>query len=323
MRFDAAPLEGVTDYPFREAHAVCFPGTDRYFSPFIAANRTCSLKTREKKETAPEHNSGVLLVPQILTNVPEAAAWAAGQMAERGYREVNINLGCPSASVVSHGKGAGQLADPGRLDAYFGQLFDLLGARGSLPVRVSVKTRIGLEEENAGELVRIYNRYPLSEVIVHPRLRTDFYKGKPDLKAFRIFYESCVHPVIYNGDIVDRESFRRIAEAFPDLPGVMIGRGLAANPALIRVLKGGEPVTGSEMKRFHDEVYGRRLSAYGHFGHISGKMKELWYYMGCLYPGADDALMRIRRSREQDEYERAAADLFSRFAPDPGAWFRS
>ena len=308
MEFLFAPMEGVTDYSYRLAHSRFFPGVSRYYSPFIAANQTCSMKTREKEDVAPEHNSGVVLVPQILTNNADVFLWAVDQMACRGWKRVNLNLGCPSATVFTHGKGAGFLTDISRLDFFFERVFDGLASRD---VEISVKTRIGVEDpEEAGELLRIFQRYPIAELIVHPRLRKDFYLGEPDLDTYQLFYEEYRGSLVYNGDIRTPSDLRALLRRFPDTKTVMIGRGLIANPALVRVLQGGEEIGNGELQAFHDEVLERRLAALQGFQNTEGKMKELWYYMGGLFPGSERELKRIKKAHSLEEYRAAAAKLF-------------
>ena len=324
LELDFAPLEGITGYPFRRAHARCFPGADRYFTPFIAANGTHSFKTREKKEIDPAHNAGLRVIPQILTNDAEAFLWAAGEMKERGYDEVNLNLGCPSPTVVTRRKGAGFLGEPEKLDRFFEAVFEGLAQQD---VRISVKTRIGMASEaETGELIEIYNRYPLAEVIVHPRLRTDFYKGEPRMESFERFYAELCHPVLYNGDVRTARDAGELRRRFPKLRGIMIGRGLLMDPALIREIRGAEAAFGreeaespaggeltrGELRHFHDEVLAGWMSDMDEWPNVIGKMKELWYYMGPLFADGGRELKKIRKARQEAEYRAAVDMLFSR-----------
>lgn len=303
-------MEGVTDYTYRRVHSRHFPGLSEYYSPFIAANETRSMKTREKEDVAPEHNSGVVLVPQVLTNRPEVFLWALRELSARGYGKVNLNLGCPSATVVTHGKGAGFLRDTARLGAFFEKVFEDTAA---LDAEISVKTRIGVEDpEEAGRLLALFRRFPIAELIVHPRLRTDFYKGEVRLSAYRLFYEGYGGKLVYNGDIRCGADLMALGALFPGTDAVMIGRGLVANPALVRELLGGPPLTKEELRRFHDELLAERLEALRDFGHAAGKMKELWFYMGELFPDAGRELKKVKKARSLEEYRAAAGELFSK-----------
>lgn len=184
MKIYLAPLEGITGHIYRTALKECFDGFDKYFIPFISPNQKGHFSTREKKDVLPENNRGVLAVPQILTNQAEDFIETAKKLAEYGYEEVNLNLGCPSRTVVTKGRGAGFLEEPDRLDRFLDEIFK------KREWKISVKTRIGMSEpEEFEDLLKIYNRYPLEELIVHPRLQKDFYKNTPNLDVFAMAAE--------------------------------------------------------------------------------------------------------------------------------------
>lgn len=314
LNFYFAPMEGITGVTFRNVHRELFPEMDRYYGPFIAATQTLSLKKKEILDTDPDNNRTYTYVPQVLTNSPEQFVWAVSEMKNRGYSEVNLNLGCPSGTVVPKFKGAGMLGDMDRLDRFFDECFGLMD-REMLeeihPIRISVKTRIGLNDrKKLPRLIAILNRYPFSEIIVHPRLRTDFYKGSPDLEAFQICAEGIHHPVAYNGDLFSAEDFRRITAHFPNLSGVMIGRGLLVNPALVREMKGGRALEKDELRRFHDVLLDRLLADMQGSGNVLFKMKELWFYMGQDFPDAGSYLKKIKKARTAADYRIAADRLF-------------
>ena len=215
MQYYFAPLEGITGYVYRSVHHKYFPGTDRYYMPFVAPNYTKHFKTREKQDVAPENNEGLAAVPQVLSNKADEALWAVEELAGLGYEEVNLNLGCPMPTVARKKKGSGLLKYTDELDAYLDGVFSGMEARPSdrPPVRISVKTRLGTDStEEAEELVRIYNRYPISELIVHPRCQKDLYRGTPDLEAFLLVWQKSTNPVVYNGDITVPADVERIAE---------------------------------------------------------------------------------------------------------------
>ena len=245
MNIYFAPLEGITGYSYRNAHHRLFTGIDRYYTPFVAPNYTHHFKGKEKADVAPENNTDLPLVPQILSNRAEDFLWAAGELYDLGYREINLNLGCPMPTVVRKKRGAGQLADLDALDRFLEEICegmdsqyglrdttDAVSDRGAAAsgaemysnpaiagsadekgqgkeqssLRFSVKTRIGVEDTSrAADLLRIYNRYPICELTVHPRTQKDMYKNVPDLNVFGMFLEESVHPVVYNGDINSME----------------------------------------------------------------------------------------------------------------------
>ena len=350
-----APLEGITGYTFRNVYDSCFPGADRYYTPFIAANHTHSYKSKEGKDIAPENNAVACLIPQVLTNKAEDFLWAAESLAAKGYREINLNLGCPSPTVVSKKKGAGFLGDPDALDRFFEEVFSGLehihvSDSGAVPdnrhnassetgppsLRISVKTRIGMRDvDEAGRLMEIYNRYPVCELIIHPRLQIELYKGRPHVDVFLDMLRDSLHPVCYNGDICspeDLETLRRLVTdtgAYAEeltgktvsaeesrnraiLQAVMIGRGFLRRPGLIRELRGGEAASPAELEQFHDrllEAYIRDLSPKD----AMFRMKELWAYMKDSFPGADRYVKKLLKTKEIMAYRTAASELFREY----------
>jgi tRNA-dihydrouridine synthase len=310
----AAPMEGITGYIYRETLAAGFGGYDKYFSPFAAATHTRSFKHREREDMDPAHNRNQVLVPQILTNHSGDFIWAARCIADLGYREVNLNLGCPVGTVVRKRKGAGMLQDPGLLDCFLEEIFE--GCREKGP-GISLKTRIGLEDtEQADRLFEIYARYPLTELIVHPRTREQYYKGLPDLDRFGQLLQVYEDrggkaPVCYNGNIYNVEDLAEIRRRFPRVHAVMTGRGMLRNPALARQLKGGEGLTKTELHRFHDSLYAAYRQVMPGGGPLVNRMKELWAHMAVLFPDGGRQIKSIYKARSPVEYEGAVRVLFN------------
>ncbi|MGN0294196.1 MAG: tRNA dihydrouridine synthase, partial [Lachnospiraceae bacterium] len=300
MKFYFAPMEGVTAYIYRNVHHAFFPGTDKYFTPFVVANRTYKFKTREKKDVAPENNQGLYIVPQIMSNKAEEFLWAAGELKKLGYEEINLNLGCPAATVVSKKKGSGFLAYPDELDAFLEAVFTGLEGQG---MRVSVKTRLGKERvEEADRLMEIYNRYPLHELIIHPRVQKDFYKNEPHMDAFAKAVQDSRHPVCYNGNLFSREDYEWFTGHFPEIQAVMLGRGLIADPALVRELQGGTCLEREELNRFHSAVFAAYRNTDLGEANTLFKMKELWAYMGQLFGEEERMVRKIRKAGNETDY---------------------
>lgn len=312
-----APMEGITGHTFRNIYDACFPGADRFYTPFVAATHTHSCKTKEKKDIAPENNLVKDLVPQVLTNKAEDFLWAAESMAELGYREVNLNLGCPSPTVVSKKKGAGFLGEPVLLDRFFDEVYEGLqkaADAGKKTPGVSVKTRIGVHStDEAAALMEIFNRYPLAELIIHPRLQCELYRGTPHRDVFLDLLRESRHPVCYNGDICAPEDLDQVLhdaeQAHLMLPAVMIGRGALRDPALLRRLRGGQPAGREELENFHDrllEGYAAALSPKD----ALFRMKELWAYLRDRFDGEDRRIRKLLKSRDASVYASAAEELF-------------
>ena len=329
MKFYLAPLEGVTGYIFRNALKEYFPGTDRYFTPFIVPDQKHALRKRELRDILPENNQVKKLVPQILTSDPVRFVETAKALAEYGYGEVNLNLGCPSGTVVAGGRGAGMLADVDRLDRFLDQIFR------DTDLHISVKTRIGMEHPEEGyTLMKIYNQYPISEVIIHPRTRKEFYKGEPHLDVFGELLAMSKHPVCYNGNLFTVRDYEQFRARFPQVERVMIGRGVLADPGLMRRLKSlehaqktGEDASrkendmeqpGSEIYRtgkqelraFHDTIFRQYREIFDEDKNAIFHMKELWSYLMHSFEGSESYAKKIRKTSSLNEYRCEVGNLF-------------
>ena len=313
MKYLFAPMEGITGYVFRNAHHRYFRQIDQYYTPFLVPNQNRKLTSREMNDICPEHNEGVPVVPQIMSCKAEEFLWAAGKAGSLGYEEVNLNLGCPSATVVTRKRGAGFLVFPQELDAFLDQVCTGLE---KLDMKLSVKTRIGKErrEEFSG-LLEIFNRYPITRLVVHPRLQTDFYENTPDLEAFALATEHSTCPVCYNGDLFSVEDIRRIQEHFPSVDCVMMGRGLLANPALA---EGRAPDKG-RVRAFHEALLEGYCQAIPGERNVLFKLKEVWVYLGSAFTNFEKYGKKIRKSQKLSEYrqvvERLLAEQEIREAP--------
>ena len=311
MKLYFAPMEGITLSVFRNLFETWFPGTDVYFSPFLVANQTLHFKNKEIRDILPENNQGICLVPQLLTNRADQFAWGIRELEMYGYREINLNLGCSMPQVAKRGKGAGFLEDPEALDRFFDESFELIHGED---VKVSVKMRVGTQDpEEIRDLTAVMNRYPFSEVIVHPRLMTELYSGVPHMDAFRYIYDACVHPVAYNGDIYTAGDYERITGEFPELSAVMIGRGFLRNPGLMREIRktgeGEAPL--SYIREYHDALFDAYCSLYPDQRQAVTKMKELWYYMRHLFKDRERELKDIKKAASPAQYREAARRMFA------------
>ena len=316
MQFSFAPMEGITSCLFRRTHAACFPGADRYYAPFLAPDGSGNCREGAWRDLRPENNPDGLPVPQILCNRADAFLSVTRELALMGYAEVNLNTGCPSATVVPKHKGAGMLQDLRALDDFLADVFS------RCELRISVKTRLGMESgAEFPAILEVFRRYPLAELIVHARDRSGMYRSRPDLAAFAAAFPACPFPVCYNGSVVDRASFEAVLSAVPALDRVMLGRGAAADPALFRELKGGSALEKAELRDFLARYRGM-LQASGIGEHYTlGRLKELWFYTGALFPGDARGLKRIRKAQNLADYCAAAEQLFAGDAFRPGAHF--
>lgn len=305
MRLYLAPLEGITGWIYRSAVYECFGGFDKYFVPFIRPNQMGHFSAREKKDILPAHNAGMRTVPQILTNQAGDFLCTAAKLKEYGYEEVNLNLGCPSKTVVTKRRGAGFLAEPERLEAFLDEIF------GKCPIRISVKTRLGMEEPGEfTRLLKIYNKYPMEELIIHPRVQKDFYKNTPRLEMFETALEESRNPLCYNGDINSVSDADRLQERFPQTDAIMMGRGVLADPSLARQIKGGRRADKEELRRFHDLLYSGYCEEMSGDRTILYKMKELWFYLADIFADSKKYAKKIKKAEKCAVYEKIVEEMF-------------
>lgn len=305
MQYNFAPMEGITGAVYRRAHVRHFPGTDRYFMPFLSPSQNHVFTRRELRDILPQYNEGVPAVPQLLTRRAEDFLWAAGELAAMGYREVSLNLGCPSGTVAAKGKGAGFLAFPQELDRFLDEIFS------RAPLAVSVKTRLGVHSpEEFPALLEIYNRYPIACLTIHPRVQRDFYKNSVRLDAFAQALRESRNPVCYNGDLVTAADCAALREKFPGVQALMLGRGLAANPALVRQAKGGPGASREELIAFHEALFEGFSAAFGSRRNAMPRMKEIWFYHICLFDGGERYARQLRKAADPRTYALCVSALF-------------
>lgn len=304
MKYYLAPMEGLTTYTFRTVWNTYYGGMDKYFTPFISNRR---MNSRERNDILPEHNEGMHTVPQILTNRADEFLALAGQLADYGYTCVNLNLGCPSGTVVSRNRGAGFLSVPRELDRFLAEIFS------KCPIRISVKTRIGMEDpEEWRLLLAIYENYPMEELIIHPRLQQEGYAGTPHMEAFAEAASRLTCPLCYNGDITSPASLMRLREHFPNLETVMLGRGILQNPALLSQIKSPTSCDAelSTLRAFHDTLLSRYREIMSGDTNTLYKMKDLWTFLGRSFSDADRHLKKIKKADSISDYKIAVSNLF-------------
>ena len=312
-------MEGITGRVYRQVHHRFFPGIDKYYTPFLSVTRDLKLKGRDKKELDPAENPDIFLVPQFLGNDPEAFRKGIQYAGKLGYSEININLGCPSKTVTAKKKGSGLLDKPELLTRLLDGVFEEteLNSSGSSSnpdrkMQISIKTRLGVSDpEEVFSLLEIYNRYPISELTIHPRVRDEGYQGRVHLDYFEECLRRSENPVCYNGDIRTVRDYEQIAEKFPEVHAVMIGRGLVGNPALVREIRGGDSLTAEELKLFHDSILESFMEAFQGDEYVSIRhMLELWSFMKDNFPDSDRLIHKLYKTKRLSEYRTAADRVF-------------
>ena len=293
--FEAHYMDYQADY---------FEKADKYYSPFLAPNQNRSISPKEYKDIAPEHNEDITLVPQIMANNAEIFLKAAQELEQLGYKEINLNLGCPSRTVVTKYRGAGFLAKPDALEQFLEEVYSKLN------IRLSLKTRLGMEDEEEFEhLLDIYNKFPVSELIIHPRVQTDYYKNTLRMESFLEALAKSKNPVVYNGDIFNKEKYQQVMKQM-DVSGVMLGRGVLANPALFGEIRGTEKLSKERLWEFHERLLADYMQEMSGERNVLFKMKELWFYLAWSFTNTEKYEKKIRKAQHLSDYRLVVKQLF-------------
>lgn len=306
-----APLQGYTDAVYRRAHARIFGGIETYYSPFVRMEHG-EIRRKDARDIEPDHNPDLHLIPQLIAPDTDKLEHIISLFIEKGYREADINLGCSFPMLARRHNGSGMLPYPEEVKALLSEAIDR-----HPDIRFSVKLRLGWEQaEECLALLPLFNELPLAHIILHPRLGKQQYKGEVDLEGFEAFYKECTHPLFYNGDLHTAEDIRSITTRFPRLAGIVIGRGLLANPALALEYKQGTPVSSDEMAKkvgqLHTEVFNSyRELLQGGDTQLLTKMKSFWEYL--LPDGDRKARKTIHKTTKLANYEAAVSNLLGMY----------
>lgn len=306
MKYYLAPLEGITSYIYRNTINEVFGSPDRLFTPFLSPNENRAMNTRERMEVLPDHNRGIRVIPQILTNRADYFLSTTKEIADMGYTEVNLNLGCPSGTVVAKKRGSGFLSEKDALERFLDEIYS------RSPIPISIKTRLGIHEpEEFYEIMELYEKFPISELIIHPRVQKDFYKNSPRMEVFGEAIKGSKLSICYNGDLFTVDDVNRFKKDYTTVEKVMIGRGALMNPAFIRGLMGGSAVpTTEELMQFHDLLVERYYERMADDKNVMFKMKELWFYMIRIFEGSEKYGKKIRKTQKLAEYREIVSMLF-------------
>src|SRR5512139_142260 len=295
-----APLKGLTDAVFRKTYAEHFSGFDGMVAPFVTAVPADRLTERHMRDLLPRADDGIPVVPQILGNAAEDFVFLARHLYDRGYPEVNWNLGCPFRPVAKKKRGAGLLPFPEQVDEFLDKTLR------ALPGRLSIKMRLGRSRpDEILALLPVLDRYPIEEITIHPRTARQMYAGRPDLDMFQACFEQSRHRLVYNGDITDLNNFRTLATRFPGVDSRMIGRGALSNPFLPAIIASGRDGVGGKVEKFrafYEALFLRYQERLCGPGHLLNRMKGFWTYFACAFENGQDFAKRIHRTFKLAHY---------------------
>ena len=346
VRLSLGPFQGITDAPFRNVFKRHFGGIDKFYTPFFTGiHKEENAKNLQGEEIDPRCNDVETLTPQILSTDAEEILRFAKQCKQLGYKEINLNMGCPFPRVANKKRGCGLLPYPDRVETLFERVFE------EIDIKFSVKCRLGyFSPDEIDAIIPIFNRFPLSELIIHPRIGKQLYKGEADVDRFAALIPYINAPLVYNGDVVSVKSFEKIKGVLeslscgglrvkpamtpieetspksviagkdpqsPALKGYMLGRGILANPFLSEEIQGGEWNASERAERLHNyilDLYEDRLRHAGGSPKVLGRMKELWSYLMYSFEDPQNVWRKIKKINALKEYEEAVETIFKEIA---------
>lgn len=305
MSFYLAPLEGITNSIFRNAYHRHFEPMDKYFAPFVSTSPNKKLTEHERDDLCPEKNASLRLIPQILSNNASDFLGILPQIEDMGYREINLNLGCPSRIVASKGKGSGFLAHVPQLERFLDTIFS--GSK----LEISIKTRLGKNDpEEFYHLSKLFSQYPMKELIIHPRIQKDIYRNEPRMGIFKDTLAVHKVPICYNGDIFSVDRFKNLKNEIPEIENYMFGRGILYDPALISKLKNRYLLDLKIYRSFHDEIFHGYQSKMILERHLLSKMKEFWSYIRHSFSNSNIFFDKLLKCDSLQAYHQLTKEMF-------------
>ncbi len=308
FRLLSSPLQGFTDFRFRNAFNKYFGGIDTFYSPYIRLNGKLEIKPAYERDILPENNTDLELVPQIITNDADEFLFTAKYVQQLGYKELNWNLGCPYPMAAKRGMGSGLINDPPKINSILEKV------HAGSDIVVSMKMRTGYE--NSEEILQVFpslERYPLKYIAIHPRIGKQLYKGEADLDSFQRCVDNTDHKLYYNGDITSVAIFNELAERFPMIDHWMIGRGMIADPFLPMMIKSNTSAYPENridiFRKFHDTLFHDHAQALSGPGHIIMKMLHFWEYFMSSFSSSQKGLRKVKKAKSIRAYEDAVREI--------------
>ena len=305
----SSPLQGFTDFRFRNAQNKLFGGIDTFYSPYIRLNGKMVVRRSYERDLLPENNLGLEVIPQVITNDADEFLFVANYVRELGYKELNWNLGCPYPMVTKSGMGSGLINNPDKINHILDR------AHSETDIIVSIKMRLGYENsEEILDVLPILDTYPIKNIAIHARTGKQLYKGGVHLDAFQQCIDSTIHKLYYNGDITSVAKFHEMQQRFPSINHWMIGRGLISDPFLPSMIKNNTseyPANKIELfSAFHDTLYAIYSESLSGSTHILLKMYHLWEYFSVTFSNPHKVLKKIKKAQSIRNYEAAVAEIF-------------
>lgn len=309
-----APFQGITDVVYRNVFRKHFAGIGKFYTPFFTGIQKDNSKSLRGEEISPEFNNVNIVVPQILSNSAEEILRFANQCKSLGYREFNLNMGCPFPRVANKTRGCGLMAHPDRTITMLNDVFEHLDG-----IKFSIKCRLGyFKDDEIYAFIDTFNSLDFSEIIIHPRIGKQMYTGEATLEKFKALIPLINKSLIYNGDIFNVSRYNHILMQCTDTihhVSIMLGRGLLTNPFLAEQIQNidNQQDKKSRLHNFVVDLYVERLRHAGGNPKIIGSMKELWKYMMNIFDDPQNVWRKVKKVNNLDEYETAVETIFSEY----------
>ena len=305
----SSPLQGFTDFRFRNAQNKLFGGIDTFYSPYIRLNGKMIIKPSYERDLLPENNCDLEVIPQVITNDADEFLFVANYVRALGYKELNWNLGCPYPMVTKSGMGSGMISNPNKINRV------LERAHSESDIIISMKMRLGYDTtEEILDVLPVLDKYPIKNIAIHARIGKQLYKGGVHLDAFQQCIDNTKHKLYYNGDITSVAKFHEMQQRFPSIDHWMIGRGLIADPFLPTMIKNNTheyPENKIDLfSAFHDTLYAIYSESLSGSTHILLKMYHLWEYFSTTFNDPHKVLKKIKKAQSIRNYEAAVAEIF-------------
>ena len=296
-----APLQGLTDWIFRESYTEHIGTFDKTFTPFIRMQGNEFYRPSQCNDLLPTHNTLQKPVPQFLGNNSESFKRFEDLCLEHQYTEANINMGCPYPMVTGKRMGAGLLEHPAEVEALLEGIF------AETKLKISVKCRLGMHNPIEFEqLLPVFNAFPLEEIIIHPRVGKQQYKGEAEVEAFARYAPKLKHPLCYNGDVRSVNDVKQIQTRVPQVDRIMIGRGVLENPFLLAEIHEQELTLEEKknrLRKFHQALIEHSKEKYSGDLHFLKRFEELWSYHAQGFENGHKIYKLIKKCKTLAQYE--------------------
>lgn len=302
-----APIQGFTDFIYRKAYSKIFMDVDTYFIPYVSVKNNQILKKYEQ-EILLQNNPQKQVIPQVLVKDEGEMLYLSKTIQDFGYTEINLNLGCPYPMVTNRKKGAGLLPHPDKVKVLLNTFFQKSN------LKLSIKLRAGLNSiEEIESILPILNEFPLTEVILHPRIAKQLYKGRIYESVFHLAQKTLNHRLVYNGDIFCFSDFTEYNNKFTGNKDWMLGRGILMNPFLPAEIKNihlSENEKWEKLKEFHLLIFEGYSEKMDNEGNVLNKMKQFWSYFSYNFQNQKKIFKGIKKSRNITSFNQETNKAF-------------